>query len=454
MAHRGRLNVLAHTVGRPYESMLVEFEGEQTSVGRHRGARGRHRRREVPPTAPRAPTRRTAGKGVTVTLSPNPSHLEYVNPVVEGRARADQTSRKGRELTHDPSVVAAGPDPRRRRLPGPGRRRRDAQPAGAARLLHRRHGPHHRQQPARLHHRPARLPLDALRVGPRQGLRHADHPRERRRRGGLHRRRPAGDGLPRALRPRRPDRPDRLPPLRPQRDRRARLHAAADVRADQGAPAGAQDLRRASWSSEGVVTGRGGRRDRRRPPTSASPTAHARAEGARSAARRDDRRARARPHDEPRAATTAVRRGPLRVAERAARARCPTASPSTASSSRSSRSAARRSTRAGRSTGRTPRRSRSRRCSRRACRSASPARTPSAAPSASATWCCTTPKTGEPLLPAPEPARAPWRRSSCTTARCRSMACLGFEYGYSVAGARRARPLGGAVRRLRELGAR
>ena len=30
MAHRGRLNVLAHTVGRPYESILVEFEGEQT----------------------------------------------------------------------------------------------------------------------------------------------------------------------------------------------------------------------------------------------------------------------------------------------------------------------------------------------------------------------------------------------------------------------------------------
>ena len=46
-----------------------------------------------------------AGKGVTVTLSPNPSHLEYVNPVIEGRARADQTSRKARELTHDPTPV-------------------------------------------------------------------------------------------------------------------------------------------------------------------------------------------------------------------------------------------------------------------------------------------------------------------------------------------------------------
>ena len=42
---------------------------------------------------------------MTVTLSPNPSHLEYVNPVIEGRARADQTTRKARELTHDPNAV-------------------------------------------------------------------------------------------------------------------------------------------------------------------------------------------------------------------------------------------------------------------------------------------------------------------------------------------------------------
>jgi len=104
MAHRGRLNVLAHTVGRPYESILVEFEGEQTlsadtaapeggtgDVKYHYGAKGTYRTQE--------------SKDVTVTLAPNPSHLEYVNPVIEGSARADQTSRKGRELSHDPSVV-------------------------------------------------------------------------------------------------------------------------------------------------------------------------------------------------------------------------------------------------------------------------------------------------------------------------------------------------------------
>ena len=104
MAHRGRLNVLAHTVGRPYESILVEFEGEQNltadtgkpsggtgDVKYHYGATGTYRTQ--------------AGKGVTVHLSPNPSHLEYVNPVIEGRVRAEQTSRKGREISHDPSVA-------------------------------------------------------------------------------------------------------------------------------------------------------------------------------------------------------------------------------------------------------------------------------------------------------------------------------------------------------------
>jgi 2-oxoglutarate decarboxylase len=104
MAHRGRLNVLAHTVGRPYESVLVEFEGEQYieadtaqpeggtgDVKYHHGAAGTYKVR--------------SGKSITVTLSPNPSHLEFVDPVVEGRARADQTSRKGREAQHDPTLV-------------------------------------------------------------------------------------------------------------------------------------------------------------------------------------------------------------------------------------------------------------------------------------------------------------------------------------------------------------
>jgi 2-oxoglutarate dehydrogenase E1 component len=104
MAHRGRLNVLAHTVGRPYETIFAEFEGGRHveagqltpeggtgDVKYHHGAEGAYR------------TGRN--KAITVTLSPNPSHLEFVAPVVDGRARAKQTQRRGREAHHDPTAA-------------------------------------------------------------------------------------------------------------------------------------------------------------------------------------------------------------------------------------------------------------------------------------------------------------------------------------------------------------
>jgi 2-oxoglutarate dehydrogenase E1 component len=104
MAHRGRLNVLAHTVGRPYETIFAEFEGgRQVEGGQltpeggtgdvkyHHGAEGAY------VTA--------GGKAVTISLSPNPSHLEFVSPVVDGRARAKQTQRRGREAHHDPTAA-------------------------------------------------------------------------------------------------------------------------------------------------------------------------------------------------------------------------------------------------------------------------------------------------------------------------------------------------------------
>src|SRR5258707_10635455 len=103
MAHRGRLNVLAHVVGRPYDVILREFAGERTidavvtndaggtgDVKYHLGAEG---------------TRATRAGEITVTLASNPSHLEAVDPVVEGRARAEQTDRSTREGYHDPTVA-------------------------------------------------------------------------------------------------------------------------------------------------------------------------------------------------------------------------------------------------------------------------------------------------------------------------------------------------------------
>ena len=103
MAHRGRLNVLTHVVGRPYDVILREFEGERTidavvvseeggsgDVKYHLGATG---------------TRATRAGEIHVTIAANPSHLEAVDPVVEGRARAEQTDRSTREGYHDPTVA-------------------------------------------------------------------------------------------------------------------------------------------------------------------------------------------------------------------------------------------------------------------------------------------------------------------------------------------------------------
>ena len=247
MAHRGRLNVLAHTVGRPYASILAEFEGEQTiavetaapeggtgDVKYHYGASGTY------------PTHAGAQRDRHAVAEPEPPRVRQPGDRGPRARRPDHA--QGARAGARPRRRGAGADPRRRGLPRPGHRLRDAQPPGAAGLLDRRHDPPDRQQPARLHDRPAREPLHALRLGPRQGLRHADHPRERRRRGGVRRRLAARARLPRDVRPRRADRPDRLPPLRPQRDGRAGLHAAADVRADQEPPARAQAATPTSWS--------------------------------------------------------------------------------------------------------------------------------------------------------------------------------------------------------------
>ena len=89
MAHRGRLNVLSNIVGDPNTGDMAEriftvFEGtshpafpaDEGDVKYHQGAVG-HRKTK-------------AGKDIRIELSCNPSHLEFVNPVVEGMARAKQ----------------------------------------------------------------------------------------------------------------------------------------------------------------------------------------------------------------------------------------------------------------------------------------------------------------------------------------------------------------------------
>ena len=90
MAHRGRLNVLAHIVGVTYEAILAEFEAGAAGAARQKGGSD-----DVKYHLGAEGTFRTPdGTELSVTLSPNPSHLEAVNPVVEGRARAQQSDRR------------------------------------------------------------------------------------------------------------------------------------------------------------------------------------------------------------------------------------------------------------------------------------------------------------------------------------------------------------------------
>ena len=109
MAHRGRLSVLAHNLGRPVESILAEFEGSKRieavkavaaiphggtgDVKYHYGHRGVYE------------THR--GEKVSVRLYPNPSHLEFVDPVVTGGARFLQSDFEGSSISRDPKRAVA-----------------------------------------------------------------------------------------------------------------------------------------------------------------------------------------------------------------------------------------------------------------------------------------------------------------------------------------------------------
>jgi multifunctional 2-oxoglutarate metabolism enzyme len=96
MAHRGRLSVIAHVVNRTYESLLVEFEQSKDRLegGDVTGDVKYHAEAEGTYVTPN-------GKQVSVSLLANPSHLEAVDPVVEGWTRAEQTRRKGPEPHFD-----------------------------------------------------------------------------------------------------------------------------------------------------------------------------------------------------------------------------------------------------------------------------------------------------------------------------------------------------------------
>ncbi|MGB0121613.1 MAG: multifunctional oxoglutarate decarboxylase/oxoglutarate dehydrogenase thiamine pyrophosphate-binding subunit/dihydrolipoyllysine-residue succinyltransferase subunit, partial [Solirubrobacterales bacterium] len=103
MAHRGRLSVLAHNAGRSPESIFAEFEGGKRiedvkavaaiphggtgDVKYHYGHQGSFKNSD--------------GESIDVHLYPNPSHLEFVDPVVTGATRFSQSDIDGSTITHD-----------------------------------------------------------------------------------------------------------------------------------------------------------------------------------------------------------------------------------------------------------------------------------------------------------------------------------------------------------------
>jgi 2-oxoglutarate dehydrogenase E1 component len=84
MAHRGRLNVLVNVMGKPYRQLFHEFQGGSANPGDVEGSG------DVKYHLGASSDREFDGKKVHLSLTPNPSHLEIVNPVVLGKARAKQ----------------------------------------------------------------------------------------------------------------------------------------------------------------------------------------------------------------------------------------------------------------------------------------------------------------------------------------------------------------------------
>ena len=250
MAHRGRLNVLAHNLGRAYETIWREFEGASSieavttipqggtgDVKYHHGAQGTY---QLPNDS-----------SVIVRLESNPSHLEYVSPVVEGATRAVQTTRQGPHahidnnaaipiiLHGDAAFPAQGVVAETLNLQA-----LDGYQVGGALHLIQNNQVGFTTDPEEA--RSTRWASD-LAKGFDVPIIHVN----------------ADDvaaciaavrlalRVPPGVRPRRRPRPHRLPPLRPQRGRRARLHAAGDGGEDQGQDAGARDLRHPARRARG-----------------------------------------------------------------------------------------------------------------------------------------------------------------------------------------------------------
>lgn len=101
MAHRGRLNVLANILSKTYESIFTEFEGKGYTDAIFAGDVKYHLGYSSNKTT-------NKGKRVHLSLTPNPSHLEAVNPVVEGIVRAKIEHRYDKDFNKIIPIVLHG----------------------------------------------------------------------------------------------------------------------------------------------------------------------------------------------------------------------------------------------------------------------------------------------------------------------------------------------------------
>jgi 2-oxoglutarate dehydrogenase E1 component len=102
MPHRGRLNVLANFVGKPFAAIFSEFQGNSTNPEHVHGSG------DVKYHLGTSGDREVGGQTIHLSLAANPSHLEAVDPVVLGKVRAKQLQRGDTERSQVAGILMHG----------------------------------------------------------------------------------------------------------------------------------------------------------------------------------------------------------------------------------------------------------------------------------------------------------------------------------------------------------